>query len=686
MYDQNSINIRGIKHEQHKAIVGGHQGTFSMRGIIEQVDIHNQMAVIAVEGGESTANAFKNLIAVHTKEGKERIETIRESVGSNYTRFAVKIPASAAQGSGGSTAGVVPGTHVIVHFTRGLFRPTIQNYEILLNSGDNEDSSVIYIDNSSSTPSFKILTGAGDVNWTGNPGLAGHRFAAFSQNPEGGQVSVSSNNKYKNLLKDPTKITPQLIKEVKKPSTPSGSASWVDKNDAGNHAVFGDKVHILSKEVSKTSLGSNMPQASTIQTVTKALAEANGTDVEKPAVNVVSASKPDYAISPIISTLAKEELILYKSGLPGFLNSIVVTDTVYNKQSKNSEVLNNFTDEHALSVRLSQSMVSALLDYKSILVDDVQSFINLNFSDSSLINPLLASLVFAIRLSIIKNTYSGLLNSYLESQELSVLTYDSNLNLRGYASIPNFFGLFVEEGNVANSVLNNIDLSKYPADIKAKFQNNVSRTYDDLVSYNLFELQGKINSSWNTNNVLLSNSLKMGNGINTLPFLMDDSSEKEKELTKDEQSSWMFGVWSAQAAVVIQEILNAAYEFSNEVKSSKYAEDIKIVKQKRNFKVVDDSGKEITLNVGYLDSSFVIYAVLKLFSGTLGYSVASAFLTSVKESLEASTETNLETLFRTIVTDSSQYPTVTDVWVKSLLERTKFIANTMSRFGMVVRS
>jgi hypothetical protein len=258
--------------------------------------------------------------------------------------------------------------------------------------------------------------------------------------------------------------------------------------------------------------------------------------------------------------------------------------------------------------------------------------------------------------------------------------------LRGYASIPNFFGLFVEEGNVANSVLNNIDLSKYPADIKAKFQNNVSRTYDDLVSYNLFELQGKINSSWNTNNVLLSNSLKMGNGINTLPFLMDDSSEKEKELTKDEQSSWMFGVWSAQAAVVIQEILNAAYEFSNEVKSSKYAEDIKIVKQKRNFKVVDDSGKEITLNVGYLDSSFVIYAVLKLFSGTLGYSVASAFLTSVKESLEASTETNLETLFRTIVTDSSQYPTVTDVWVKSLLERTKFIANTMSRFGMVVRS
>jgi hypothetical protein len=707
MYSEDGIN-RGVKIAQFNQTVEKHQGPSSpLKGIIKKVNVHTQTAIVAVLGGDATSTVYKNLIAIYTKNGQEKIERIKGNIGSNTVEFEVKIPPS----SSGSTVAPIPGTHVDIYFTKGIFKPVIKNYTNIPDVGVNEDKSVIYIDDSSGEPSFQIIRGSGDIDWTSSPGVPGYKFSPFSQNPHGGQVSVALNDKYKLLLKDPQKINPKLIKKVKSTSTPAGHASWVDpETEAGHHAIFADKVHILTKDVSKVSLGSNKPNISTLESVKKSLAEESKISLE-PSAAKASFDKKDtfdkYAISPIVSALAKKEIEVWRTNSNlGFISAsneslmkipLEVSPTsgqVSQNENFTSKIKSDTSWDYGINLKLSQSFSMAFKDFQNVFSNSTKNSIQyLCQIPESDIAPgsghALISLIAAIRLSLISNSYNHFIEEYLLKNLIKVTASSNLLNDSKSFNCYNFFGAPYSGISYNNFFSSLITLQSYPSYVSDSFINRVdSLSYGDLISRNLHYLRSDSNQI--SVNLNVSNLCYVGHSSDSFSDLIPFSAEtntitEEQNLPLICKKSWVFNLWTAQAMAVAQEIAAYAYEFKQLLKNSRLAGDLEILKPVKKLAIIDDSGIKKEVYISAWDTSFVVYAVLKLYNGDLGKKIADSFVSLVHSSVDATTEVKIENLIRSYIPETI-FPSPSNIWETSLLERVKFVLNTLAKYGHIVRN
>jgi hypothetical protein len=702
----------GIKQEQLQATLSRHHDPSTYDGFIVEVDAHKQKAIVAVAGAEPSGSENTNIVQVVTAPGKEFVQRFKTSVGSNFTLYSAKL----LQSSAGSTFIPVTGTPVTVILSKGFTESKIISYNTINNSGSNEDKSVIYIENKPDQPArIAFLTGASnEINFTGSESFPGYKFAPVSQNPRGAHIFSTTHDKYRLLLDNVSNITPELIKEAQKVSNPAGYGIWVNDGESGNLATFGDEVHNLAKDVSSSSMGSNEPQIKSLKKVTKKLAEQNKVSVKEPSVKVVhgivsnsvSASTEsgvdtkNYQIPMFVTTLANSELKDWKSGKHfGFIKSSTYSDSFFeNKESKNSNLLdelNNSSDNtFQIEKKLSASFCAAftnLLDPFStsftqslnFVFDDIQQPASSNSSKSS---NSLASLIAVLRLSILQNSHSNLLREYLANKAITVYTYSEEDNKTNVIAIPNMFG-FLEDSLTNNSLFSSTQKTKYAQYLLD--YSTLSEDYSEyggLISHNINYLRLIKSSKWENNDYALSNVISTGQVSNNnyaSKINFRSSNTADAALSRADIDSWLFGVWSAQVRTLAQEIINLYSEFKRLTVNKNGLKNMLVLKDSRTVTLVDDIGIKKEIYVRPWDSAFVVFVMLSLFNGEMGQELANSFIASLSD-VTAVTDENIQKIIEPY-SKHYDYPTVDTVWNSTLLERTRFVLNLLSRNRMIVR-
>lgn len=237
MSDQ--FDRRAARDAVFSHVLGTHQDQSSrpVVGIVEEINPHLGLAVVAVQGGDSTLNIREGVYEFDLTRSSDRPQIIetrtvhgtgsggmgqvtKRTMQSNYTRFVVKIPAALASGlHSGVYSGLQKGlVHCILNFVQGSFSPVLQNYVLVIDPDLSETSP----DPNSPNPfqnrqvrfrvtddSANLLFGSGSTRFAAietpghNPednemaasvqmGMPGYLWTPFNRNPVGATVITAT--------------------------------------------------------------------------------------------------------------------------------------------------------------------------------------------------------------------------------------------------------------------------------------------------------------------------------------------------------------------------------------------------------------------------------------------------------------------------------------------------------------
>lgn len=663
----NNDNLRGIKREQFKAIVDGHQGTFTMRGIITSVDAIRNLVTIDVEGGDPWSNSVQ-------LENNQR-------QGSTYTTFVARIPSSSGEA-------VIPtvGARVIVHFTRGIFLPTIQTYELLPPQDDQNDNNLTTI--SGNNTRRKVITGA-NVTIQGEA-ATGPDQAQAPRNP-----GASNPNAVQNL--GPGTIT----------------------QAAGQNLIVISPSQIFNTSTQQSTISGNLEQylagtAAPEMTVKPAatqepLAKTEGVT---PSVEVIEPPKDVnfyYSIPPLIDKLAQYEIDAYNklkndSGNTSF--NTFVKDFEYTNLVKNStpisttsslEFINSLDSVESLGSKLASSFNIAIKN--SIVITQVLSalggldFLRNNFlKTNSSPTPdapgslhAVVSLIAAIRISLLEH----LPNAYfLENQITIPFIENSKVNVPNYFCLPK---ALATSKNDYESLKYFVVFDSYT---KLNLQNfkdlQINGAHDPLseIIDKTTELSFK---QENGSEVEVQHDLYKISNIscigtdNTSVFsefkseIKFNEYESEKEISVDEQELWLRSCWISQATTLLQEIYACLADFYSSTFEFQNLKPLKSLITKK----LEIPGVSSSFKITPLDVHFVVYLMLRLFpqngSEAIQRTISREFLSTVSDKDKQAQSLNS---WQSIV-DKHISTEQSNTWLTTLKKRTNTVLYLLDSYGLL---
>lgn len=711
-----SVGLRGNKLQQHNTVVGGHQGLTKRRGYIRRIDPHNQLAVVAVQGGDPSTNPRK-VKAFSLKKGEEGLLDLPEAnqLGSYYTDHIVKLPS----GAGGSTAIPTPGVSVLLEFIQGTFNPVIVGYEHLLEQDKpNSSDPVLLVDESAGGGTGFVFTHGGpEIGWTAMPGIPGYRFAPFSQNAIGGHVQVATAFNLENLLRS-VFPTPKTIRKALVISTPTGTSVWVDNDGQGHWAAFADQSHLMVKNQDRVSLGSSMPESTHLKNPLNDLARAMGIEPEEDPTPMTFDTNSTLRMSPALTALASAELEAWQLTSGGFVALAQILDgflglsntgtgklaTKLQTASKgNTNAGLNYTLSAAIAAGLASvgnvmtvgsEWVQAVVPYLVALPFDPEDDHPNLLANLTGTGQAWAALVAALRSALLVCPEAATIKNGLKVTPLTIYKADTESKPVNGLAVPNLFGFPKSDVGVAGLKGNVNFLRTLTLPAGYAFAEPVGKdsfTYGDLVHFNLHELRSEslawsgvwTDSVGDHTDVMVPNHVAMAgtaSGVfsDRIYFGLAGMNVpgESGEFAIAAIKNWSAGLYAAQVRTLMQEIIMIIKQYPTDLFDATGSSDGVVLHPARTVRVTDDLGNLETAQIRAWSSSFIGYLMLRLFTGDRGHKAARELLTTYAGKVDELTKEDFQKIIDKYQTGSDQ---LEKAWWKSVPNRFKIVANTLAR-------
>lgn len=699
-----NLDLRGARQSQLHHTVRSYEAPEETIGIIAEIDRENQLAKIAIPGGEPGTNGL-NVKVITLEPGEERVvdNPNAHDLGSVYSLYEAELPSDLA-----NSPLALPGAHVNVRFARGRTRPVVTNYILARKNPNNSVVPVVLIDQDGG--GFRFVGNGRDTAWTAVEGVPGHRYAPYFQNLLGGASAVAQGFNMGKLLgaADPS---PKLIREALKPSTPAGWAVFVDLDGRGHHAVFGSAHHVMAKEQNTAAMGSNQPESSHLLNPLNDLATALGiTADDKTPMNF----DPDdrFLLSPATTGLAAAELEAWKAGrnsYPGLAELYEgfegLKDTGSGALAVGLKTASEGATHAGLNYRLGAALAAGVHSTGRAVSGAGNLLQNLDSSLAELpLNPAAhhpnllaeldgtnqawAALVAALRIALLTSTQSSRMMQALKEAPLTLykFTGDSTTGL----AVPNLFGFPADSVQVGKDGLKGnkdfLQVLELPGTSRlAPSSGKDPYTYGDLMHYNLHDIRlDAVNweGTWSGHSdILVPNSIALLGTTTTFNDRLyfgaagiTDANNSPYSL--DMIRSWTCGLYAAQVRTLVQELALLMRQYPEDVMEATGAGGPQMLRAAQAVTVSDGLGSKKQVQTRTWTTSYLGYALVRLFTGTPGREAARDLLSLYAGQDDPLTEDSFQKVLgsRTPAGDA-----LSQLLWSTIGERYKLVTTTLAR-------
>jgi len=692
----------GLRAAQTDNTTHAFQKATLLRGIVVDVQPHAGLAIVEVEGGDPACNP-RDIIVLSTKPGNEGVLETATNVGSMFTCYSVK------------AANVKTGDYVNLQFIQGNIRPTVVSVEPNIKSDVPADPEpVIVLDQKTKKPT--LITGGAETAWTKKSGISGYKFSAFSQSPNGAMINVATTNSLDRLATAPT-ITPAVVRQALETSTPAGQAVYVE-NNVGHVATFGDAVTTIAKEQNDLSVGSNAPVGSSLTDPLLSLAEVFRIQEPDSILNMRFDSKMQYRISPLMCSLAEQELLAWQNKDLGYVNLSQITEAFFSGSGNTGNLATSLktaaknNNNANLNYYISSAVAAGSYTVGSLLLSGQNLFqnvsglnilpINLETSDNPAFLEYLdgtglawANLVAALRLSILTCTEALALQQGLSTAGLVLYKKITDSTSTQSMLIPNLFGFPSKPvGNYglagSKTVLVTTSLPE-AFSLATKTTGSDIYTYGDIIHLNYHAILNE-SAPWVGDDVYVPNMIALAGDesrfVDRLHFGANGRliPGTETTISVDSIKHWVIGLYAAQVRTLIQEIYYLSLDYATDIvegTGTNFTGYLRPVSDDTAV-IIDDDGISHQSKLKAWSSSFISYLMIRLFTGETGRKVANEVISTYAGKTDVFSEEEFKAI---LAKYSGNFTEPRDnAWWSSLASRYVIVANSLARVNNFWRS